>query len=94
MFGYYTGGVHSACSHRSTRTQILTVPHMDKKKMEDLYRGDAEQADEANKVFRNVVGIRPTLLSGGADYRDGAGIGKVRAGKEMKPATGFGVHVA
>ncbi|OAP58355.1 hypothetical protein AYL99_07445 [Fonsecaea erecta] len=66
--------------------QILTVPHVDKRRMEDLYRGDAASADP---VFRNVVGVRPTLLSGGADYRDAAGLDKIRSGTEAKPACGY-----
>ncbi|KIW24649.1 uncharacterized protein PV07_10353 [Cladophialophora immunda] len=66
--------------------QILTVPHVDKRRMEDLYRADAASAAPA---FRAVVGVRPTLLSGGADYRDAAGLDKIRSGTEAKPAVGY-----
>ncbi|KIY00522.1 uncharacterized protein Z520_04207 [Fonsecaea multimorphosa CBS 102226] len=69
--------------------QMLTVPHIDKHKMEDLYRADADSAS-SNPVFRNIVGVRPTLLSGGADYRDTSGSDKViKSGIENKPAIGY-----
>jgi len=71
--------------------QTLAEPHKDKKKMEDLYRGDVESADS---VFRSIVGIRPTLLAGGADYTDAAGLEKVKAGTESKPAIGFQIKRA
>jgi hypothetical protein len=69
----------------------LAVPHEDKRKMEDLYRGDAESADS---LFRNVIGIRPTLLAGKADYRDAAGLAKVKYGFEDKPQMGYTIKRA
>ncbi|KIX05707.1 uncharacterized protein Z518_03679 [Rhinocladiella mackenziei CBS 650.93] len=71
--------------------QALAVPHVDKKKMEDLYRGDAEKEDSA---FRNIVGIRPTLLAGGVSYTDAAGLDQVRTGTEPHPALGYTIKRA
>ncbi|KIW78726.1 hypothetical protein Z517_08565 [Fonsecaea pedrosoi CBS 271.37] len=66
--------------------QMLALPHADKRNMEDLFRADAASADPA---FRTVVGVRPTLLAGGADYRDGNGLDKIRCGTEAEPALGY-----
>lgn len=71
--------------------QMLAVPHADKRKMEDVYRADA--GTEAS-VFRNVVGIRPTLLSGAVEYTDAVGLDKVRSGTEASPARGFSIKRA
>jgi len=71
--------------------QMLTIPHIDKKKMEDIYRGEIEKPDS---VFRDIVGIRPTLLSGTASYTDASGLAGVRSGYEDKPATGFSIKRA
>lgn len=71
--------------------QTLAEPHKDKKKMEDTYRADASSVDS---VLRDVVGIRPTLLAGDADYTDAAGLEKVRAGTEAKPAVGYQIKRA
>jgi len=72
--------------------QVLAEPHVDKRKMENLFRGEAEKGKAG--VLRNVVGIRPTLLSGGVDYRDATGLAKVRSGTEKKPALGFSIKRA
>ncbi|KIW96118.1 uncharacterized protein Z519_03185 [Cladophialophora bantiana CBS 173.52] len=79
------------CSIRFLYHQMLTLPHVDKRKMEDLFRGDAASADPA---FRAIVGIRPTLLTGGADYKDAVGLNKVRSGTEAKPAVGYTIKRA
>ncbi|KAJ9608271.1 hypothetical protein H2200_007259 [Cladophialophora chaetospira] len=75
--------------------QILTIPHIDKRKMEDIYRADAEKSDQQSKLFRTIVGIRPTLLTpldnSPADYRDVIGIEKIRAGTEQDPAIGYSI---
>ncbi|ETI27932.1 hypothetical protein G647_00381 [Cladophialophora carrionii CBS 160.54] len=77
--------------------QILTVPHADKKKMEEIYRADADAhlTPEQNRLFRAIVGIRPTLLTpldnSPADYRDVVGLEKIRAGTEQKPAVGYSI---
>ncbi|EXJ64011.1 hypothetical protein A1O7_00346 [Cladophialophora yegresii CBS 114405] len=74
--------------------QILTVPHADKKKMEDIYRADAD-TPERDRLFSAIVGIRPTLLTpldnSPADYRDVVGLEKIRAGTEQKPAVGYSI---
>ncbi|EXJ89122.1 hypothetical protein A1O3_02186 [Capronia epimyces CBS 606.96] len=72
--------------------QMLAIPHADKMKMEDAYRADAEKDDDA--VFRNIVGIRPTLLTGGASYTDAVGLDHVKYGTESHPATGFSIKRA
>ena len=75
--------------------QILTIPHLDKRKAEDLYRGDIEGSTQQDKVFRTIVGIRPTLLTpldnSPADYRDVIGVEKIRAGIEKQPAIGYSI---
>jgi hypothetical protein len=71
--------------------QMLAIPHADKKKMENIYRGEIEKKDP---VFRNVVGIRPTLLSGTVSYTDASGLEGVRSGYEDKPATGYAIKRA
>ena len=63
---------------------MLKIPHVDKRRMEDLYRGQMD-----NGVFKSVTGMRPTLLMGTADVTDCAGLGKVRAGTESEPQTGY-----
>lgn len=75
--------------------QVLAVPHKDKKKMEDLYRAEMEKEKQGNAgVFRNVVGIRPTLLSGSVSYTDAAGLHKVTSGTEARPALGYSIKRA
>ncbi|KAK5048061.1 hypothetical protein LTR84_006251 [Exophiala bonariae] len=71
--------------------QTLAIPHADKKKMEDIYRGEVEKQDP---VFRSVVGIRPTLLSGTVSYTDASGLQGVRSGYEHRPATGYSIKRA
>lgn len=66
--------------------QLLAKPHADKKKMEETFRAEA---DGEQGVFRNVIGIRPTLLKGAASYTDAAGLQRVRYGTESRPALGF-----
>ncbi|KIW16208.1 hypothetical protein PV08_06259 [Exophiala spinifera] len=73
--------------------QALAVPHIDKKKMEDVYRGEMEKG-EGEGVFRTVVGIRPTLLSGSVNYKDVKGLKSLKVGTESKPALGFNVKRA
>lgn len=75
--------------------QILTVPHVDKKEMENVYRADAELSDAQSKKLRDVVGIRPTLLTpydnSPSDYKDMIGLDKIRAGTEKNPAIGYSI---
>lgn len=60
---------------------VLRVPHVDKKAMEDVFRG------EGGEVFRGIVGVRPTLLTDGAER----GLEKIRVGREAAPALGYTV---
>ncbi|EXJ94935.1 hypothetical protein A1O1_00053 [Capronia coronata CBS 617.96] len=75
--------------------QMLAIPHADKKKMEDLYRAEAEKSGKGDEaVVRNVVGIRPTLLSGGVSCTDAVGLHAVRSGTEDSPAIGYSIKRA
>ncbi len=67
--------------------QILHIPHMDKKQMEDTFRDNVGQ-------FKNVTGIRPTLLSGTVSVNDAKGLESIRAGTEDKPAQGWSISRA
>lgn len=69
--------------------KTLAVPHLDKRAMETVYRDHGDK-----NVFRAVSGIRPTLLSGEANADAGAGLNKVRAGTEDKPALGYNIKRA
>jgi hypothetical protein len=75
--------------------QILHEPHLDKREMENVFRGDQEQSSEEQRVLRTIVGIRPTLLTpydnSPADYRDVIDGGLIRAGTEKKPELGYSV---
>jgi hypothetical protein len=73
---------------------MLAVPHADKKKMENVFRDNAAGEEGTESVFRAVVGVRPTLLTGSANVKDAAGLGKVRAGTESKPAVGYTIKRA
>lgn len=72
--------------------QLLTLPHVDKRKMEDVFRGE-----QAKQVLQSVTGIRPTLLMGtGAVSESVAGKDwkEIRAGTESKPALGYTIKRA
>ncbi|RMZ88776.1 hypothetical protein DV736_g3993, partial [Chaetothyriales sp. CBS 134916] len=73
--------------------QILTIPHQDKKKMENLFRGHVDNAAHS-QVFRVVTGIRPTLLAGTVNVNDQLGLDRVRAGTEAHPAIGYNIKRA
>ncbi|KIW49291.1 hypothetical protein PV05_10984 [Exophiala xenobiotica] len=73
--------------------QSLAVPHKDKKAMENVYRGEMEKGQQES-VFRNIVGIRPTLLAGTVSYTDAAGLEGVKVGTESKPALGYSIKRA
>jgi hypothetical protein len=74
--------------------QVLTIPHRDKKNMEVLYRKNMSESDSSKRLFRNIIGIRPTLLTGGASVNDGIGLDKIRAGREQRPAVGYSIRKA
>jgi hypothetical protein len=74
--------------------QMLTIPHADKRKMEALYRKNMAESDSSKRLFRTVVGIRPTLLTGGENVTDGIGLEKIRVGREQKPALGYTIRRA
>lgn len=72
---------------------ILEEPHIDKRGMENVYRGEAELPG-GDGVFASVTGIRPTLLAGSGVLSEGIGQKKIKAGIESKPATGFKIQRA
>ena len=74
--------------------QILAVPHLDKKMMEDQIRDNVDGKDGKEKLFRTMIGVRPTLLTGTGNTTDGVGWQKIRAGTESKPALGYTVRRA
>ncbi len=61
--------------------------------MENVYRGEMEKGQQES-VFRNIVGIRPTLLAGTVSYTDAAGLEGVKVGTESKPALGYSIKRA
>lgn len=83
---------------------MLSVPHEDKRKMEDLAFSSMDNDedddnnnnnnDNDNAPFRGVVAVRPTILTG--DQAIGSGIGwqSLRAGTEADPALGYTVSRA
>ena len=73
---------------------MLAIPHIDKRNMEALYRNNVAEHDTSKRLFRSIVGIRPTLLAGGESASDGIGLDKVRAGKEQHPAVGYRIRRA
>jgi hypothetical protein len=68
---------------------LLAVPHIDKRKLEELISQNVAETDENQRVFRDFVGIRASLLLGGITSQGGKGLNKVRAGTENKPAVGY-----
>lgn len=62
---------------------VLAVPHVDKKKMEAVFRPEGAEAG----VFRAVVGVRPTLLTSGVER----GLEGIRIGREKTPELGYTV---
>jgi len=71
--------------------EVLHFPHVDKKKMEDLFRGNMESEQP---VFSGIYGIRPTLLTESKTWEDAQGLQKVRAGTEDKPVMGYSIKRA
>jgi hypothetical protein len=74
--------------------QMLTIPHKDKKNMEVLYRKNMSEPDSSKRLFRNIIGVRPTLLTGGASVNESIGLDKIRVGREQKPAVGYTIRKA
>ena len=74
--------------------QLLAIPHADKRNMETLYRKNITESDESKRLFRNIVGIRPTLLFGSDRVNDGIGLDRIRAGREQSPQLGYSIRRA
>ena len=73
---------------------MLAIPHADKGKMEALFRNNMAESDPSKRLLRNIIGVRPTLLTGGESASDGIGLDKIRVGKEQNPALGYTVRRA
>ena len=73
--------------------QALAIPHVDKRKMEEIFRSDATKP-KSKSVFRNVIGIRPAFLAGTPAYTDANGLAKVKYGVENNPAVGYSIKRA
>ena len=92
--GLTTGPADVPFSMRFLYHRMLALPHADKRKMEALYRNNMAESDQHKRMFRDVVGIRPTLLTGGESASDGIGLHKIRAGREQKPELGYSIRRA
>jgi len=69
---------------------VLADPHKDKKEMERLV---AENSSTSG-VFRGAVTVRPSLLKGDQNVKEGKGWEKVKVGVEDTPAKGYTIHRA
>ncbi|KAF7156310.1 hypothetical protein CNMCM5623_009703 [Aspergillus felis] len=77
---------------KSLYSVALAVPHKDKKKLEELVKGD-ELKDESSRAFSGAVIVRPSLLVG--DHRIAKiGSKKLRVGTEENPSIGYTVNRA
>ncbi|KAK9243888.1 hypothetical protein V1506DRAFT_543109 [Lipomyces tetrasporus] len=68
---------------------LLAVPHVDKRKMESIWTSHMAQPEASERLFRGVVGVRASFLTGGIDYKSGKGWKTLRVGVEEKPAVGY-----
>ena len=92
--GITTGPVDVPFWLRFLYHHLLAIPHADKGNMEALYRKNITESDESKRLFRNIVGVRPTLLFGSESINDGIGLNKVRAGREQSPQLGYSIRRA
>lgn len=72
----------------------LAIPHVDKRMQESAFRENMASTNEDKRLFRNIIGIRPTLLFGSTKTDDAIGASKIRAGTEDKPAVGYSIKRA
>jgi hypothetical protein len=71
---------------------VLTMPHKDKNVMEAIFREHG--TGEKQRVFGDVIGVRPSLLTGTGDVRNVKGVESVRVGGEKEPAVGYWIKRA
>ncbi|KAF8945182.1 hypothetical protein BGZ46_006091 [Entomortierella lignicola] len=73
---------------------ILAEPHKDKKEMERLATENVSDPDESRRVLRGAIVVRPSLLTGDQNIKNGKGWQSLKVGQEDKPAIGYTVHRA
>ncbi|CAD6573758.1 MAG: hypothetical protein TREMPRED_000905 [Tremellales sp. Tagirdzhanova-0007] len=64
---------------------LLAGPHVDKKRMEKVFRPEGRK--DGSGVFRATIGVRPTLLTSGKSK----GMKGIRVGREKRPELGYTV---
>ena len=74
--------------YRFLYRQLLHLPHVDKRNMENEFRANV-RASEDQKAFRIATGLRPTILLGASDINDKYGQDTIRVGTEQRPAQGY-----
>ncbi|KAI1318397.1 hypothetical protein EDD11_006735 [Mortierella claussenii] len=94
-----TTGISDICEDapfgfRTLYHVILADPHKDKKEMERLVTAYATDADGPARVFRGAIVVRPSLLIGDQNVKNGQGWQKLKVGEESKPAVGYTVYRA
>ncbi|OAX81866.1 hypothetical protein ACJ72_03791 [Emergomyces africanus] len=73
---------------------FLSVPHADKKKMEQMLFGNPKTSTPSNQLVRGVIAVRPTLLTGDHSLASGKGWKTLKVGTEAKPALGYSIQRA
>ncbi|KAF9888810.1 hypothetical protein FE257_008178 [Aspergillus nanangensis] len=64
---------------------LLAAPHVDKRNMEGVVKAEMAVENEAQRVIKGAVVVRPSLLTDGKVL----GVESVRAGSEDVPAVGY-----
>ncbi|KAK9371659.1 uncharacterized protein V1513DRAFT_434465 [Lipomyces chichibuensis] len=69
---------------------LIDIPHADKRKMERALKLHMAQPEASSQhLFRGIIGVRASLLTGGIDYKAGKGWKTLKVGTEEKPAIGY-----
>lgn len=68
---------------------FLASAQRDKKAMEAAAFGSVAGADETKHVFRGVMSVRPSLLTGNYNIATGRGWDTLKVGTDKKPAVGY-----
>ncbi|DAA78620.1 TPA_exp: Uncharacterized protein A8136_2405 [Trichophyton benhamiae CBS 112371] len=73
---------------------FLAVPHKDKLKMEEAIFNAVADPTPTCRVFRGVMSVRPSLLTGDYNIATGKGWKTLRVGTDDKPAVGYTIQRA
>ncbi|OJD18426.1 hypothetical protein AJ78_01545 [Emergomyces pasteurianus Ep9510] len=73
---------------------FLSVPHADKRKMEQMLFGSPTTPSPSSQLLRGVIAVRPTLLTGDHSLASGKGWKTLKIGTEPKPALGYSIQRA